>query len=111
MKNMVAETSAESPQVAVPEIRHRVRRHVGLDALSARRSMSSSPIVVDFRIQRAGRGKLRTSRICPEVVIRSILERCRWRVRGAGGAAEQFGLRLTTLETKMAKLGIVRPVW
>ena len=40
--------------------------------------------------------------------IRSILERVRWRVRGAGGAAEQLGLRPTTLETRMAKLGLVR---
>jgi transcriptional regulator with GAF, ATPase, and Fis domain len=32
-----------------------------------------------------------------------------WRVRGAGGAAERLGLKPTTLESKMAKLGIRRP--
>ena len=41
--------------------------------------------------------------------IRSILENCRWRIRGAGGAADQLGLRPTTLETRMAKLGLRRP--
>jgi formate hydrogenlyase transcriptional activator len=41
--------------------------------------------------------------------IRRILERSRWRIRGAGGAADQLGLRPTTLETRMAKLGLVRP--
>jgi formate hydrogenlyase transcriptional activator len=41
--------------------------------------------------------------------IRSVLEASRWRIRGAGGAADQLGLRPTTLETRMAKLGLTRP--
>jgi transcriptional regulator with GAF, ATPase, and Fis domain len=41
--------------------------------------------------------------------ILSILESARWRIRGAGGAADQLGLRPTTLETRMAKLGLTRP--
>jgi transcriptional regulator with GAF, ATPase, and Fis domain len=41
--------------------------------------------------------------------IRSVLESSRWRIRGGGGAAERLGLRPTTLETRMAKLGLVRP--
>jgi transcriptional regulator with GAF, ATPase, and Fis domain len=41
--------------------------------------------------------------------IRSILENCGWRIRGAGGAADQLGLRPTTLETRMIKLGLRRP--
>jgi transcriptional regulator with GAF, ATPase, and Fis domain len=32
-----------------------------------------------------------------------------WRIRGAGGAAERLGMKPTTLETRMARLGIVRP--
>jgi transcriptional regulator with GAF, ATPase, and Fis domain len=40
--------------------------------------------------------------------IRSVLDATGWRVRGANGAAERLGLRPTTLETRMAKLGIVR---
>ena len=31
-----------------------------------------------------------------------------WRVRGPGGAAERLGLKPTTLESRMARLGIVR---
>ena len=41
--------------------------------------------------------------------IRCVLETARWRIRGVGGAAERLGLRPTTLETRMAKLGLVRP--
>jgi len=41
--------------------------------------------------------------------IRAILDRTGWRVRGAGGAAEILGVKPTTLEGRMAKLGIRRP--
>jgi formate hydrogenlyase transcriptional activator len=40
--------------------------------------------------------------------IRSVLDSVRWRIRGAGGAAERLGLRPTTLETRMARLGLFR---
>ena len=41
--------------------------------------------------------------------IRATLEATHWRIRGAGGAAERLGLKPTTLEGRMAKLGLVRP--
>jgi transcriptional regulator with GAF, ATPase, and Fis domain len=41
--------------------------------------------------------------------IRAVLERVQWRIRGAGGAADALGVRPTTLETRMAKLGLTRP--
>jgi len=41
--------------------------------------------------------------------IRTVLESSGWRIRGVGGAAERLGLRPTTLETRMAKLGLIRP--
>ena len=41
--------------------------------------------------------------------IRDVLNRARWRVRGEGGAAEILGMKPTTLESRMAKLGIRRP--
>jgi transcriptional regulator with GAF, ATPase, and Fis domain len=41
--------------------------------------------------------------------IRNVLESAGWRIRGSGGAAERLGLRPTTLETRMAKLGLARP--
>jgi DNA-binding NtrC family response regulator len=37
------------------------------------------------------------------------LETTRWRVRGRRGAADILGLKPTTLESRMAKLGIRRP--
>jgi formate hydrogenlyase transcriptional activator len=41
--------------------------------------------------------------------IRTVVEAARWRIRGVGGAADKLGLKPTTLETRMAKLGIIRP--
>lgn len=41
--------------------------------------------------------------------IRNVLESVGWRIRGTNGAADRLGLRPTTLETRMAKLGIRRP--
>lgn len=40
--------------------------------------------------------------------ISAMLARCAWRIRGPGGAAESLGLKPTTLEARMKKLGIVR---
>ncbi len=37
------------------------------------------------------------------------LHRSGWRINGAGGAAEALGLKRTTLQSKMKKLGIERP--
>jgi formate hydrogenlyase transcriptional activator len=39
----------------------------------------------------------------------SVLERTGWRVAGKGGGAEVLGLKRTTLQSKMKKLGIKRP--
>jgi transcriptional regulator with GAF, ATPase, and Fis domain len=41
--------------------------------------------------------------------IRQVLESTFWRIRGTSGAADRLGLRPTTLETRMAKLGLKRP--
>ena len=41
--------------------------------------------------------------------INQVLKVAGWRIRGAGGAADRLGLRPTTLETRMAKLGLRRP--
>jgi transcriptional regulator with GAF, ATPase, and Fis domain len=42
--------------------------------------------------------------------ILKVLTRVGWRIRGAGGAAELLGLKPTTLEARMKKLGIRRPI-
>jgi PAS domain S-box-containing protein len=41
--------------------------------------------------------------------IRAVLEQTGWRIRGPRGAARILALKPTTLETRMAKLGIFRP--
>ena len=38
-----------------------------------------------------------------------ILDECKWRVKGAGGAADRLGLKPSTLYSRMKKLGIKRP--
>ncbi len=43
-----------------------------------------------------------------EQILRVLQDTC-WRVRGAGGAAEILAIKPTTLEARMAKLGITRP--
>ncbi len=41
--------------------------------------------------------------------LHAVLESTRWRVRGEAGAAARLGLKPTTLETRMARLGLRRP--
>jgi formate hydrogenlyase transcriptional activator len=41
--------------------------------------------------------------------ILSVLEKTNWRIMGKGGAAEILGLKRTTLQGKMKKLGLTRP--
>jgi PAS domain S-box-containing protein len=41
--------------------------------------------------------------------ILAVLERCSWKVGGQDGAAERLGLKRSTLQSRMKKLGIERP--
>jgi transcriptional regulator of acetoin/glycerol metabolism len=41
--------------------------------------------------------------------ILSVLDSSGWRIRGTSGAAALLGLKPTTLEARMAKLGLARP--
>ena len=41
--------------------------------------------------------------------LKKVLRVTNWRIRGKGGAAELTGLKPTTLEARMKKLGIIRP--
>jgi transcriptional regulator with GAF, ATPase, and Fis domain len=43
-----------------------------------------------------------------EHILRALKD-CGWRVRGKGGAAERLGLKRTTLNSKMKRLGVRRP--
>jgi formate hydrogenlyase transcriptional activator len=41
--------------------------------------------------------------------IEKVLAACDWKIRGKDGAAEHLGLKRTTLQSRMKKLGIERP--
>jgi transcriptional regulator with GAF, ATPase, and Fis domain len=41
--------------------------------------------------------------------IEKVLAACDWKIRGSDGAAEHLGLKRTTLQSRMKKLGIERP--
>ncbi len=41
--------------------------------------------------------------------IEKVLQACDWKIRGRDGAAEHLGLKRTTLQSRMKKLGIERP--
>jgi formate hydrogenlyase transcriptional activator len=42
--------------------------------------------------------------------ILEVLQACDWKIQGENGAAERLGLKRTTLQSRMKKLGIERPV-
>ena len=54
-------------------------------------------------------GGVRTLEDIQREYIRLVLERTGWRVSGDGGAAELLGMKATTLEARMSRLGISRP--
>jgi transcriptional regulator with GAF, ATPase, and Fis domain len=58
----------------------------------------------------AGNGKTLTLEEMERQHIRDILEQTNWRVSGEKGAAKILGLNATTLEARMKKLGINRPI-
>jgi transcriptional regulator with GAF, ATPase, and Fis domain len=41
--------------------------------------------------------------------IEKVLAECEWKIHGKGGAAERLGLKRTTLQSRMKKLGLERP--
>ena len=49
-----------------------------------------------------------TMKHAEQMHIRDVLDRTNWRVRGKNGAAEILGMKPSTLESRMAKLGISR---
>jgi PAS domain S-box-containing protein len=66
----------------------------------------------DLKPQTMGLEPLKPSQTLDEVErnhILSVLDSVKWRVSGKGGAAELLGLKASTLEFRMKKLGIARP--
>ena len=58
---------------------------------------------------RAREGKRETIEEVERAHIKKVLEACDWKIRGSDGAAEHLGLKRTTLQSRMKKLGIERP--
>jgi transcriptional regulator with GAF, ATPase, and Fis domain len=85
----------------VRELRNVIER-----AMIVARSSTLTPVVPRPRVVPLS-GSLRLVDIETEH-IRSVLESCGWRVRGQRGAALQLGIKPTTLESRMARLGIRR---
>jgi len=56
----------------------------------------------------AGKRSLKLNDVEREHIL-SVLDSSGWRIRGAAGAASLLGLKPTTLEARMAKLGLARP--
>jgi formate hydrogenlyase transcriptional activator len=71
---------------------------------------TSAKLVVGLPKQIDATGSVsRTLEEAEQQHIISVLEQTGWRVRGAGYAADILGLKPTTLEFRMKKLGIERP--
>ncbi len=58
---------------------------------------------------RAHEGKSETIEEVERAHIEKVLQACDWKIRGSDGAAEHLGLKRTTLQSRMKKLGIERP--
>jgi formate hydrogenlyase transcriptional activator len=73
--------------------------------------LATGPDLVVAAPRRDGPQRSRTAMTLTELEIshiRAVLTSTKWRVRGSGGAAERLGLKPTTLESRMARLGIAR---
>lgn len=66
------------------------------------------PVVSVPRVQTAGDSNSDRMTDVERDHIRKVLDKAGWRIRGTGGAAARLGMRPTTLETRMAKLGLTR---
>ncbi len=65
--------------------------------------------IADHRSNLKVAKKLRPLNEVEHDYIEFVLESAQWRVRGVGGAAQILAIKPTTLEARMAKLGIIRP--
>src|SRR5262249_46886331 len=66
----------------------------------------------DFDTTPAARDSMNKSRALEDVErehIRAVLEETRWRVGGLRGAAKVLGLKRTTLDSRIRRLGLTRP--
>jgi transcriptional regulator with GAF, ATPase, and Fis domain len=61
-------------------------------------SSTAAPAAADHRFESVARDH-----------VRSVLERCGWRINGPGGAAQVLAVHPNTLRSRMKKLGLARP--
>jgi len=74
--------------------------------------ITSSDGILRLRLPHPASGEISTNGNLEDVErlhILGILQKTGWRVTGKGGAAEILGMKRTTLQSKMKKLGIKRP--
>lgn len=99
----------------VRELRNVLERAMILSSgrrLIVERPQSSRPASspADLTASAAGSGGGRSLQAIEREQIVRVLGETGWRIRGQGGAAEILGLKPTTLEGRMRRLGIRRPV-
>jgi len=86
----------------VRELRNVIERNLILNAGPVFRAESPDA-------EQAGGESLRRLDQVEADYVQNVLQATHWRVRGPGGAAEVLGLKPTTLEARLKKLGIRRP--
>jgi len=85
----------------VRELRNVIERHL----------ITNLGSVFEAELPKAMRNAASTEETAEQVErehLRRVLERTGWRIRGKGAAAETLGLKPTTLESRMKRLGIFR---
>jgi PAS domain S-box-containing protein len=73
--------------------------------------LASGPVLtisLPSAVSPAGAASARLEDVERDHIVR-VLESTAWRIRGAGGAADRLGLAPTTLESRMIRLGLIRP--
>lgn len=106
-------------EVVLPETMEALQRHYWPGNVRELKNMieraiiwSEEPVLqVDVTAHRhitRPMGSLRSLNEVEHDYIESVLDTTQWRVRGVGGASEILGLKPTTLEARMKKLGIRR---
>lgn len=104
------ESMAALQQYAWPGNIRELRNLVERAMIVATSTRLTIPVPIRASIPAPGAGK-RSEKLSDVELehLRRVLESTGWRIRGTDGAAERLGLRPTTLETRLAKLGLRRP--
>lgn len=88
-----------------------------LENVIQRAMVISQSNILELRDPEISKGQNRTTTVSKSLKlfdietqhIKTVLQKTSWKVSGTNGAAELLGLKPSTLEAKMKKLGIIRP--